>query len=143
MANFAEIDENNKVTNIIVAETINDKPVGKIWVEDNGTKGRPAVIGGNYDPNLNVFIDFQPYPSWTLDSNKEWQPPVAKPTVTYTFNEELRDAEGVPTGEFVTKETIWFVNWNEDNLRWEGRQHLIAPTVLYYWNPDNSTWILI
>ena len=128
MAKFAELDENNKVTNIIVAETINDKPFGKIWVEYDGTKGRPAVIGGTYDSNLNVFIDFQPYPSWTLDSNKEWQPPVAKPTVTYTFDEQ---------------EVVWFVNWDENNLRWVGRQHLIDPTVLYYWNPDNSTWILI
>ena len=128
MAKFAELDENNKVTNIIVAETINDKPFKKIWVEDDGTKGRPAVIGGTYDSNLNVFIDFQPYPSWTLDSNKEWQPPVAKPTVTYTFDEQ---------------EVVWFVNWDENNLRWVGRQHLIDPTVLYYWNPDNSTWILI
>ena len=128
MAKFAELDENNKVTNIIVAETINDKPFEKIWVEDDGTKGRPAVIGGTYDSNLNVFIDSQPYPSWTLDSNKEWQPPVAKPTVTYTFDEQ---------------EVVWFVNWDENNLRWEGRQHLIAPTVLYYWNSDTSTWILI
>lgn len=38
-----------------------------------------AVIGGTYDEENEAFIDPQPYPSWTLDSDFDWQPPVARP----------------------------------------------------------------
>jgi hypothetical protein len=39
-----------------------------------------AGIGYKYDANLDAFIPPQPYPSWTLDSNANWQPPVAMPS---------------------------------------------------------------
>ena len=38
-----------------------------------------ACIGGTWDPENEAFIDPQPYPSWTLDSNFDWQPPVPHP----------------------------------------------------------------
>jgi len=41
------------------------------WVYDINNQG-----GKNYTDN--VFWEQQPYPSWTVDSNKEWQPPVPK-----------------------------------------------------------------
>ena len=39
-----------------------------------------AGIGYTYDPVNDVFICPQPYPSWTLDENFDWQPPTPKPT---------------------------------------------------------------
>ena len=38
-----------------------------------------AGIGYTYDPVNDVFIAPQPYGSWTLDENFDWQPPVPAP----------------------------------------------------------------
>lgn len=38
-----------------------------------------AGIGFTYNSEADVFVAPQPYPSWTLDSNHDWQPPVAQP----------------------------------------------------------------
>lgn len=53
-----------------------------------------AGIGFTYDPVADVFIAPQPYPSWMLDEDYDWQPPVPMPT------------EGRP----------WV--WDEDSLSW-------------------------
>tara|TARA_R100001460_G_scaffold30816_1_gene60811 strand:- start:2212 stop:2622 length:411 start_codon:yes stop_codon:yes gene_type:complete len=46
-----------------------------------------AQIGFTYDSSADEFVSFKPIDyegvecaSWTLDSNNDWQPPVAKPT---------------------------------------------------------------
>jgi hypothetical protein len=39
-----------------------------------------AGIGYKYDPNFDVFIAPQPYPSWKLDyTTYQWEAPIAKP----------------------------------------------------------------
>lgn len=50
--------------------------------KDGGTafRGNYAGPGMVYDSTDDVFIYPEPYPSWTLDSNYIWQPPVAYPT---------------------------------------------------------------
>jgi hypothetical protein len=55
-----------------------------------------AGIGFTYNAEADVFVSPQPYPSWTLDSNHDWQPPTPKP-------EDI-------DGEFT---------WNESTLSWE------------------------
>lgn len=40
---------------------------------------KAAGIGYTYNSEANVFIEPQPYPSWTLDSNFNWQPPTPQP----------------------------------------------------------------
>ena len=50
----------------------------------NGFRKQFATIGGVYDPVADEFVDIQPFPSWTLDSNNNWQPPVPKPDNTPT-----------------------------------------------------------
>lgn len=51
-----------------------------------------AGIGFTYDPVADVFVTPQPYPSWTLDENHDWQPPVVMPTdgEMYTWNEDTQ-----------------------------------------------------
>ena len=52
-----------------------------------------ANIGDTYDPVNENFIAPQPYPSWTLDSNDIWQPPVPQPPApprTY-WDEQLQE----------------------------------------------------
>jgi hypothetical protein len=39
----------------------------------------PASIGGKYISGADVFTSPQPFPSWTLDSNNDWQAPTPKP----------------------------------------------------------------
>ena len=39
-----------------------------------------AGIGFTYSDDADVFIAPQPYPSWSLDDNYDWQPPTPKPT---------------------------------------------------------------
>ena len=38
-----------------------------------------AVPGYTYDPVNDVFVAPQPFGSWTLDVNYDWQPPTPKP----------------------------------------------------------------
>ena len=46
-----------------------------------------AGIGFTYDADADVFVRPQPYPSWTLDANYDWQPPTPKPEGDYYWNE--------------------------------------------------------
>jgi len=87
MSHFAKLDSNNVVTTVIKSEQdfINSGKVGDsfLWVQtsyNNNFRGRLAQIGGTYDKVNDVFIDKKPFASWTLDSDFEWQPPVARPS---------------------------------------------------------------
>lgn len=47
---------------------------------NNNIRKQYAGIGYTYDAANDVFIAPQPYPSWILNENFEWQPPTPKPT---------------------------------------------------------------
>ncbi len=101
MSHFAKLDSNNIVTEVIVAEKnfINSGVVGDefLWVQTsyNGNfRGKYASIGDTFDKENNRFISPQPFPSWTLDADFNWQPPVAYP-----------NGETMPT-------------WDEDTTSW-------------------------
>lgn len=98
MAHFAQLDDNNVVTQVIVVanEELLDNGVeseakgvafcqsllGGNWKQTsyNGNiRKRYAGIGYTYDADKDAFIAPQPYPSWTLDENTDWQPPVPMP----------------------------------------------------------------
>lgn len=102
MAHFAQLDDNNVVTQVIVVaneellfEGVENETQGVIfcrslfgndtkWVQTsyNGNiRKRYAGIGYTYDADKDVFIAPKPYPSWTLDENTDWQPPVPMPVV--------------------------------------------------------------
>ena len=110
MAHFAEIDENNIVLRIIVVDNQDTADedgnevesigvafcqnlLGGEWVQtsynDNFRK-QFAGIGFTYDTDKNVFIEPQPYPSWTLDIDNNWQPPTPHPNDgnPYVWDEE-------------------------------------------------------
>jgi len=115
MAHFAELDENNIVTRVIVAEQdfINSGAVGDSsnWVQtsyntrggihyapnsnepDSGIALRKnyAGIGFTYDSDRDAFYSEQPYPSWTLNEDScLWESPVPYPDddEMYTWDEE-------------------------------------------------------
>lgn len=112
MANFAQLDENYIVTEVVVVnnETINDlpfpesEPVGvaflqslfgstTIWKQTSynaNFRKNFAGIGYTYDPVLDAFIAPQPYPSWVLNTTTcQWQAPVPYPDdgKTYIWDE--------------------------------------------------------
>ena len=87
MAHFAKIDNNNLVTEVIVAEKnfINSGLVGDefLWVQTsyNGSfRKNYAGIGDTYDKTRDAFIAPKPYASWTLnDTTCLWEAPTAYP----------------------------------------------------------------
>ena len=103
MAHFAEINADNIVQRVIVAEQdfINSGTVGDSfnWVQTsfNGNfRKNYAGIGYSYDKVRDAFIAPQPYPSWTLaEPSFKWEPPTPMPTDGLIYK------------------------WNEDTLAWE------------------------
>jgi hypothetical protein len=100
MSHWAEIDNNNKVIRVLVGDN-NDLAgdEGYQWLLDNlgGTwiktsynhkiRKQFAGIDFTYDVINDVFIAKQPYPSWSLDNNFDWQAPVLKPIGKYNWDE--------------------------------------------------------
>lgn len=59
---------------------------------NNRIRKQFAGIGFTYDSENDVFIRPQPYPSWTLDQNFDWQSPFPAPDGdAYVWNEENQD----------------------------------------------------
>ncbi len=94
MAHYAFLDENSIVTEVIVGidetETIEGLDtetwygnfrgqVCKRTSYNHNIRKQYAGIGFTYDEVNNVFITPQPYPSWSLDQNFDWQPPTPMP----------------------------------------------------------------
>lgn len=72
--NYAQI-VNNIVVNVIVA----DADFVATQTDKTYVLCTRGGIGWTFDGTN--FIAPQPYPSWTLDSNYDWQPPTPKPVV--------------------------------------------------------------
>ena len=107
MAHYAFLDENNIVTQVIVGrnedevvEGISDWEVyyGELMNQrcvrtsyNHNIRKQYAGIGFTYDPISDVFVSPQPYPSWSLDANHDWQAPTPYPEdgMKYFWDEEL------------------------------------------------------
>jgi hypothetical protein len=94
MAHYAFLNENNIVTEVIVGIDETELIEGldtETWYGNfrgqtckrtsyNGKiRKQYAGVGFTYDAVNDVFIAPQPYPSWLLDDNFNWQPPSPKP----------------------------------------------------------------
>ena len=94
MAHYAFLDENNVVTEIIVGIDETELIEGldtETWYGNfrgqtckrtsyNGNiRKQYAGIGYTYDAVNDVFIAPQPYPSWALDNDFNWQAPTPRP----------------------------------------------------------------
>ena len=106
MSHWAEIDNENKVIRVLVGD--NNDPngdegyqwlidnLGGTWIQtsyNNNFRKQYAGIGYTYDAVNDVFIAPQPFASWSLNENFDWQPPTPMPT-----------------------EGRWY--WDEDSLSW-------------------------
>jgi hypothetical protein len=151
MAHFAEIDLNNKVLRVVVAcnqDIANNggeqsekaaehfKTVcplsenGVKWLQtsyNHNFRKRFAGIGDTYDINKNKFIAPQPFASWSLDSNDDWQAPITYPTIT-TY--------GAPDDNGVSPR--YFISWDEAGKRWIGKDDQNNE---FSWIPLSSSWV--
>jgi hypothetical protein len=109
MAHYAFLDENNIVTEVITGidetQTIEGLDT-ETWYGNfrgqtckrtsynNNIRKQYAGIGYKYDADSDVFIAPQPYPSWSLDENFDWQAPTPMPS-----------------------EGMWY--WDEENEQWQ------------------------
>ena len=129
MAHYAHIT-NGVVDNVIVidAETLALGHWGNPseWVQtsyNNNFRKQFASINGYYDDAKNKFILNQPYPSWTLDSNDDWQAPVIRPNI---FNKPGSE-------EFI----LLPMKWDELNQKW------FSDDNKYVWNQLDNLWDLV
>jgi hypothetical protein len=112
MAHFAKLNENNIVLQVNVVnndalDLNNEEASGIVFLTQwsggysnwkqtsyNGNiRKQYAGIGYTYDSIADVFITPQPFASWSLDENFDWQSPTPKP------------ADG-----------LW--SWDESSLSW-------------------------
>lgn len=116
MAYFSQIDEDGTVLQVISISDddapdpapTNSEPLGQAFIADvlgfsgewrqtsyhGNFRKQYAGIGYLYLADDDVFVTPQPFPSWALDANHDWQPPTPMPN------------EGGP----------WL--WDEDTLAW-------------------------
>ena len=104
MAHYALIDSNNIVTQVIVGrnenetvdgisdwETYYGELLGQRCVRtsyNNNIRKQYAGVGYTYDAVKDQFVAPQPYASWSLDSNNDWQAPTPKPEGSFIWDEE-------------------------------------------------------
>ena len=143
MAHFAELDGNNVVTRVVVVGNDVTTAAGPLGDNDMHVDGETWCVnffkGGNwkqtsYNHNFrkqyagkhftfnaakNIFIAPQPYPSWSLDENDDWQAPVTYPHTT-VYNDIKIGTYWDDSGQ------VWMgvddngneYNWDHSNLVW-------------------------
>ena len=125
MAHFAQLDENNVVTQAIVVSNedtsdVNGNEVEEIGVAfckkllgadtnwkqtsyNNNTRVRYAGIGYTYNEELDAFIPPKPFESWTLDnSTADWVSPAGSAPALTEAEIEARS----------------FYRWDEEGGAW-------------------------
>ena len=133
MAHFAELDKGNVVKRVIVVG--NDVPTvagplgendmhvdGETWCinffkggkwkqtsYNNNFRKQYAGKGYTYDAAKDKFIQPQPYASWILDGNDDWESPVPYP------NNDILDK--VPEWDEAGQK--WTATVGSDNFNWD------------------------
>lgn len=114
MAHYAYIDENNIVVTVTVGkdetELIDGLDTETYYAQgtpytvkrtsyNHKIRGTHAAVGYTYNPDEDIFVMPQPYPSWTRNGSF-WEPPTPMPT------------EGGP------------YRWVEEDLNWQVIEHI-------------------
>ena len=126
MAHFAELDSNNKVLRVVVgcnqdiannggelSEQAAEHFKNVCPLSENGVKWVQTSYNNNfrkmfasknyiYDETKDKFIGIQPYPSWSLNSDDDWESPIERPSLS---EEEFKQGK--------------FYSWNETNQSWD------------------------
>lgn len=116
MAHYAFLDENNVVTEVIVGRN-EDEVVDGVsdweahygafrgqvckrtsYNATNGYRKQFAGIGFTYDEAADQFVAPQPFASWSLDANNDWQAPTPKPEGNHLWDEGSLSWVAYPAG---------------------------------------------
>ena len=95
---------------------------GGVWKQtsyNNNFRKQYAGIGFVYNESKNKFLSPQPFASWSIDSNDNWQSPV-----TY------------PNGD----QSAYIIRWDEDNLRWTATDNS-DPVNNFNWDASALAWV--
>jgi len=124
MAHFAKI-EDGIVTNVVVVgnddikdengdeqeslgQAFLDNLLGEgTWVQtsyNHNFRKQFAGMGMTYDSDKDKFIDPQPFPSWSLNENDDWEPPIPY----------------MPSAEDGTENPLVY-EWDEDGQKWKSQ----------------------
>ena len=76
-----------------------------------------AGVGCIYDYDKNKFLGPQPFASWSLDANDDWQAPVTYPTDTVDH----------------------VISWDEDNQHWTGLKR--SDQSNWNWDASALAWV--
>ena len=105
---------------------------GGIWKQtsyNNNFRKQYAGIGMVYDPVKDKFLGQQPFASWSLDSNDDWQAPITYPSII---------EEG---------DVRYFINWNEDKYNadnttgWEATKSNDESETPTKYNWNGTAWV--
>jgi len=100
MSHFAQIDENNVVTQVVVidnkdtadASGVEKEHIGAAFCErlfggtwkqtsyNGNIRKNYAGIGYTYRSDIDAFVAPKPFASWILNADAQWEAPVAMPT---------------------------------------------------------------
>ena len=146
MAHFAELDNNNVVTRVVVVGNDVTTAAGPLGENDMHIDGETWCVnffktpnwkqtsynnnfrkqycgkGYTFDSAKNKFISPQPYDSWALDGNDDWQAPVTYPTDTGT------------------QEDPKFISWDEAGQKWTATDNS-DPVNNFNWDASALAWV--
>ena len=144
MAHFAELDSNNVVTRVVVVGNDVTTAAGPLGENDMHVDGETWCVnffkGGNwkqtsynnnfrkqyagkgytFDAAKDKFICPQPYASWSLDGNDDWQAPVTYPTDQVDKN----------------------ISWDEAGQKWTAQDHS-DPVNNFNWDASALAWVSV
>ena len=142
MAHFAELDGNNVVTRVVVVGNDITTAAGPLGENDMHVDGETWCVnffkggtwkqtsynhnfrkqyagkGYTFDSAKDKFIGPQPFASWALDENDDWQAPVTYPTDT----------------------TDKFIDWDEADQKWTATDNS-DPVNNFNWDASGLTWV--
>lgn len=151
MAHFAELNGSKQVIRVVVVGNdiqtsdgllgSNDMHIdGETWCQNffkggtwkqtsynNKFRKQYAGVGFVYDETKDKFICPQPYVSWSLDENNDWQPPLARPSNEGDDSENLKRAQWDEINQQWIAETHWNIETNQHDQNW-------------VWDTSTSTW---
>ena len=145
MAHFAELNSSNIVIRVLTAcnqDILNNggeqseqaanyfgtynlfSSSGVKWVQtsyNNNFRKQFGEVGYFYDSIKDKFIMPQPFASWSLDANDDWQAPITYPSIT-TYGDNI---------EYV-------ISWNEEEQKWIGSD---KENNKFIWDSTSLSWI--
>ena len=91
---------------------------------NNNFRKQYAGAGNVYDAAKNKFLGQQPYASWSLDAEDNWQAPVTFPTII----------------EYGDPSKPYKISWDEEGQKWTAKDSE-DPQNSFNWDASGLTWV--